>query len=96
MWIGARSLAILLEASGRDREGLLNGVLSISSQRAGTENVPVITDGRDKIKKGVRRRESILLTVSDRPRRDVFFSLELKRGKLKKSKHNRGVVQETT
>jgi hypothetical protein len=53
----------------------------------------VITDGRDKIKKGdgMRERESILLTVSDRPRGDVFF-LELKRGKLKKSKHNKNMV----
>ena len=39
----------------------------------------MITDGRDKIKKGARKREAgrqadgILLTVSDRPRRDVFF-----------------------
>lgn len=49
------------------------------SGRAATESVPVITDGRDKIKKGARKREGerqadgILLTVSDRPRRDVFF-----------------------
>jgi hypothetical protein len=36
----------------------------------------VITDGRDKKKKRSekdRERESILLTVSDRPRGDVFF-----------------------